>query len=69
MVMISDFRHDAGEICALLGYYAAWNGNPLLTIQCCVISQKSTDLNGMIMLKECEMKEGQNKLQQLKWKE
>jgi hypothetical protein len=30
--VISDFRRDIDEICeicALLGYYAAWSGNPL----------------------------------------
>jgi hypothetical protein len=27
--MISGFRHDVGEKCALLGYYTALNVNPL----------------------------------------
>jgi hypothetical protein len=31
--VISGFRRDADEICALLGYYAASNGNPLLTFR------------------------------------
>jgi formate/nitrite transporter FocA (FNT family) len=29
--MISGFCHDVDQICAYLGYYAASNGNPLLT--------------------------------------
>jgi hypothetical protein len=28
--MISGFRHDVEEICALLGYYEAQNGNSVL---------------------------------------
>jgi hypothetical protein len=28
--VISGFHHDVGEICTLLGYYMALNGNPLL---------------------------------------
>jgi hypothetical protein len=31
--VISGFRRDADEICALLGYYAASNGNPLPTLR------------------------------------
>jgi hypothetical protein len=31
--MISGFRRDVDEICALLGYYAASNGNPLPTFR------------------------------------
>jgi len=31
--MISDFRHEVNEICALLGYYAAYSGNSLLMFQ------------------------------------
>jgi hypothetical protein len=31
--MISGFRHDADDICAVLGYYAASNGNPLPTFR------------------------------------
>jgi hypothetical protein len=31
--MILGFRHDADEICTVLGYYTASNGNPLLTFQ------------------------------------
>jgi hypothetical protein len=31
--MISDFRRDVDEICALLGYYAAWRGNCLPTFR------------------------------------
>jgi hypothetical protein len=31
--VISDFRRDADEICALLGCYAAPNGNPLPTFR------------------------------------
>jgi hypothetical protein len=31
LFVISGFRRDADEICALLGYYAASNGNPLPT--------------------------------------
>ena len=27
--VISDFRHEVDKICALLGYYAAYNGNSL----------------------------------------
>jgi hypothetical protein len=30
---ISGFRHDVDEICALLGYYAATNGNSLRTFR------------------------------------
>jgi hypothetical protein len=30
--MISDFCHDVDEICVLLGYYTAPNGNPLPTL-------------------------------------
>ena len=29
-VVISGFCHEVGEICALLGYYAAYSGNSLL---------------------------------------
>jgi hypothetical protein len=32
-VLISGFRRDVDEICALLGYYAASNGNPLPTFR------------------------------------
>jgi hypothetical protein len=31
--VISGFRRDADEICALLGHYAASNGNPLPTFR------------------------------------
>jgi hypothetical protein len=31
--MIRGFRRDADEICVLLGHYAAWNDNPLLTFR------------------------------------
>jgi hypothetical protein len=31
--MISGFRSDVDEICALLGYYAATSGNPLPTFR------------------------------------
>jgi hypothetical protein len=31
--MISGFCHNADEICTLLGYYAALNGNPLPMFQ------------------------------------
>jgi hypothetical protein len=31
--VISGFRRDADEICILLGYYAASNGNPLPTFR------------------------------------
>jgi hypothetical protein len=31
--VISGFRRDADEICVLLGYYAASNGNPLPTFR------------------------------------
>jgi hypothetical protein len=31
--IILGFCHDADEICALLGYYASSNGNPLPTVQ------------------------------------
>ena len=31
--VISGFRRDVGEICALLGYYAASNGNTLPTFR------------------------------------
>jgi hypothetical protein len=31
--MISGYRHNADQICALLGSYAATNGNPLPTFQ------------------------------------
>jgi hypothetical protein len=40
--VISGFRCDVDEICALLGHYAASSGNPYhLTLH--VISQKSAD--------------------------
>jgi hypothetical protein len=54
--MISGFRHDVDEICALLGFYAASSGNPLPTFRDnmlvgkvlphddALISQKSADL-------------------------
>jgi hypothetical protein len=32
-VVISGFRRDVHEICALMGYYAAWNGNFLPTFR------------------------------------
>jgi hypothetical protein len=31
--VISDFRHEVDENCALLGYYAASSGNSFLTFQ------------------------------------
>jgi hypothetical protein len=31
--VISGFRRDVDETCVLLGYYAASNGNPLLTFR------------------------------------
>jgi hypothetical protein len=31
--VISGFRIDVVEICALLGYYAAWNGDSIPTFQ------------------------------------
>jgi hypothetical protein len=31
MSMISSFCHDVDEICALLGYYEASNGNPFFS--------------------------------------
>jgi hypothetical protein len=31
--MISGFRRDVDDICALLGYYAAPSGNPLPTLR------------------------------------
>jgi hypothetical protein len=37
--VISDFRRDVDQICALLGYYAASSGNPLST-RCPEISVK-----------------------------
>jgi hypothetical protein len=33
VIVISGFRRDVDEICALLGYYAASNGNPLPTFR------------------------------------
>jgi hypothetical protein len=33
LTVISDFRRDVDKICALHGYYAASNGNPLLTFR------------------------------------
>jgi hypothetical protein len=33
LFVISYFRHDVDEICALLGYYASSNGNPLQTFR------------------------------------
>jgi hypothetical protein len=32
-LVISGFHHDVDEIIALLGYYAASSGNPLLTFR------------------------------------
>jgi hypothetical protein len=32
-MLISGFRHDVDEICALLGYYAAYSGNSLPTFR------------------------------------
>ena len=34
---ISDFRRDVDELCAVLGYYAAFSGNP------------STDVSGQLI--------------------
>jgi hypothetical protein len=31
--MTSGFRHDVEEICAFLGYYAAWTGNSVQTFR------------------------------------
>jgi len=30
--VISSFRHNVGDICVLLGYYAMWSGNSLPTL-------------------------------------
>jgi hypothetical protein len=50
--VISGFRRDADEFCALLGYNAAWSGNPLrrITTRRCVIPQKSADLTTVIAM-------------------
>jgi len=31
--IVSGFRHEADEICALLGHYTVYSGNSLLTFQ------------------------------------
>ena len=45
--MISDFRRDVYEICALLRYYSALSGSSVPTFRenLSIISQKSVDLN------------------------
>lgn len=59
LLVISGFRREVDEICALLGYYADYSGKELPLITCirCVISQKSTDLGiiGLIAFRDSEI--------------
>jgi hypothetical protein len=45
LAMISGFRCNADEICTLLGYYAASNGNPLPTFRSNVLVPSSSVLD------------------------
>jgi hypothetical protein len=43
LLVISGFRRDVDEICALLGYYAASNRNPLPTFRDFLTLEDGTD--------------------------
>jgi hypothetical protein len=59
ITVISDFRREVDEICALLGNYAEYSGNILPTFRDrittigCVISQKNIDINSRVV--DCEI--------------
>jgi len=53
--VISGFRREVDEICALLGYYAAYSGNSLLTFRD-ILSVPSLKGQGPIVCSEASVR-------------